>query len=96
MRHIVLALCASTVVYVSPVHQQGSTKTKTNEQMNASKIRYYNIQRDRFSWTGDRSLDGGKTWAKNHLQIEARRIGPPRSLGPLTRVKGTAGAARIP
>jgi hypothetical protein len=47
------------------------------------RIRYYNIEKDRFSWTADRSTDGGKTWAKNHLQIEARRIGPPRSLEPL-------------
>jgi hypothetical protein len=47
------------------------------------RIRYYNIEKDRFSWTGDRSSDGGKTWVKNHLQIEARRIGPARSLGPL-------------
>ena len=49
----------------------------------AMRIRYYNIEKDRFSWAGDRSTDGGKTWVKNHLQIEARRIGPPRSLGPL-------------
>ena len=56
------------------------------------RIRYFNIQADRFSWAGDRSTDGGKTWVKNSLQIEARRIGPPRTLGPLTRVKGTAGA----
>jgi hypothetical protein len=47
------------------------------------RIRYYNIEKDRFSWTADRSIDGGQTWVKNHLQIEARRIGPPRSLGPL-------------
>lgn len=49
----------------------------------AWRIRYHGIKADRFSWTADRSTDGGKTWEKNHLQIEARRIGPPRSLGPL-------------
>ena len=53
------------------------------------RIRYFNIQADRFSWAGDRSTDGGKTWVKNSLQIEARRIGPARSMGPLTRVKGS-------
>ena len=47
------------------------------------RIRYYDIQPDRFSWTGDRSTDGGKTWSTKHLQIEARRLGPPRLLGPL-------------
>lgn len=47
------------------------------------RIRYYDIRPDRFSWTADRSTDGGKTWEKDHLQIEARRIGPARSLGPL-------------
>jgi len=44
------------------------------------RIRYYNIRPDAFSWAGDRSGDGGKTWAKNHLTIEARRIGPARTL----------------
>ena len=52
------------------------------------KIRYFNIQADRFSWTSDRSNDGGKTWIKDELQIEARRTGPARTLDALTRVKG--------
>jgi hypothetical protein len=47
------------------------------------RIRYYNIQPDRFSWTADRSTDGGKTWSKDDQKIEARRIGPARSLGAL-------------
>jgi hypothetical protein len=53
------------------------------------RIRYYNIQPDRFSWSAERSTDGGKTWVANHMQIEARRIGPPRSLGPLAAAKKT-------
>jgi hypothetical protein len=55
------------------------------------KIRYYNIGRDRFSWSADRSTDGGKTWVKDHLRIEARRIGPPRTLGPLAPPRNTTG-----
>ena len=51
------------------------------------RIRYYDIRNDRFSWRADRSLDGGKTWVKDYLQIEARRIGPPRTMGALTRSK---------
>jgi len=47
------------------------------------RIRYYDIQPDRFSWTADRSSDGGKTWAKDAQKIEAHRIGPARSLGAL-------------
>lgn len=47
------------------------------------RIRYYDIRPDRFSWTADRSTDGGKTWVSKELQIEARRIGSPRELGPL-------------
>jgi hypothetical protein len=47
------------------------------------RIRYYNIQPDRFSWTADRSTDGGKTWSRQDQKIEARRIGPARSLGAL-------------
>jgi hypothetical protein len=47
------------------------------------KIRYYNIRPDGFSWTADRSDDDGRTWEKKFQQIEARRIGPTRSLAPL-------------
>jgi hypothetical protein len=43
------------------------------------RIRYYNIRSDRFSWTADRSTDGGKTWSEEDQKIEARRIGPARS-----------------
>ncbi len=51
------------------------------------RIRYYDIGPGRFSWTGDRSTDGGKTWTAKWLQIEARRIGRPRRLGPLAPAK---------
>ena len=51
------------------------------------RIRYYDIRPDRFSWAADRSMDAAKTWEKNHLTIEARRVGPARSLGPLTPAK---------
>jgi hypothetical protein len=47
------------------------------------RIRYYDIRPDRFSWTADRSTDEGKTWEREYLRIEARRIGPARELGPL-------------
>jgi hypothetical protein len=47
------------------------------------RIRYYDIRPDRFSWVADRSRDDGATWESNQLRIEARRIGPARSIGPL-------------
>jgi hypothetical protein len=47
------------------------------------KIRYHGIQPDRFSWMADRSTDGGKTWETEYQTIEARRMGPARSLGAL-------------
>ena len=47
------------------------------------RIRYYNIEADRFSWSADRSVDGGQTWVKDFQRIEARRIGPPREMGAL-------------
>jgi hypothetical protein len=56
------------------------------------RIRYYDIQPDRFSWTADRSTDGGKTWEKNHMQIEARRLAPARFLGPLAPARNRGGA----
>jgi hypothetical protein len=54
-----------------------------SKQPSLWRIRYYDIKPDSFSWTGDRSTDGGKTWTTKWLQIEARRIGPPRSMAPL-------------
>ena len=48
------------------------------------KIRYHSIKPDRFSWEADVSKDGGKNWTAKHLVLEVRRIGPARSLGPLT------------
>ena len=50
-----------------------------------SRIRYYNIQPNQFSWISDRSFDNGKTWIKDYQRIEAHRIGKHRSLEPLTR-----------
>jgi hypothetical protein len=47
------------------------------------RIRYYKIQSDRFSWSADRSTDGGVTWISAFQTIEAHRIGPSRSLGAL-------------
>jgi len=39
------------------------------------RIRYYDIGPDRFSWSADRSVDGGKTWTAHFQTIEARRVG---------------------
>jgi hypothetical protein len=55
------------------------------------RIRYYNIKPDSFSWTADRSLDDGKTWVKEWLTIEARRIGPARKLPPLAPARNAPG-----
>ncbi len=44
-------------------------------QPTTARIRYFDIQPDRFSWTADRSTDGGKTWDEKFTRIEARRIG---------------------
>jgi hypothetical protein len=51
------------------------------------RIRYHDIQPDRFSWAGDRSTDAGKTWTKDYETIEARRTGPSRSIDALTHPK---------
>lgn len=48
------------------------------------RIRYRDIRPDAFSWSADRSLDDGKTWTKNYQTLEARRIGPARTLPALT------------
>jgi hypothetical protein len=54
---------------------------------NTLRIRYYNIKPDSFSWTADQSTDGGKTWVKDFIQIEAKRVGPPRTLPALGATK---------
>jgi hypothetical protein len=56
------------------------------------RIRYHDIEADRFLWNGDRSLDGGKTWVKDFMTLEVRRIGPARTLEPLTSAKRPAGS----
>lgn len=48
---------------------------------NLWKIRYYNIKPDSFSWTAQVSKDEGKMWIADYLRIEAKRIGPARSIG---------------
>jgi hypothetical protein len=37
------------------------------------RIRYYAITRDRFLWRADGTNDGGKTWMRDIMLIEARR-----------------------
>jgi hypothetical protein len=59
----------------------------TSDKPSIWKIRYYNIRPESFSWSADRSMDGGKTWVKNFQTIEAHRIGPRRSLGALAPAK---------
>lgn len=59
----------------------------TGSNPTTSRIRYYNIRPDGFSWASERSADGGKTWVKDHLLLEVKRIGPARTLGALTRAK---------
>jgi hypothetical protein len=49
-----------------------------------ARIRYYNIQKDRFSWVSDRSFDGGTTWILESGRIEARRIRPAQGTWSLT------------
>ena len=52
------------------------------------RITYYDIRADRFSWRADVSKDDGKTWTTDFLTIEARRIGPPRTMPALTCARG--------
>lgn len=47
------------------------------------RIRYHDIRDDAFSWVADRSRDGGTTWERGYMTIEAQRIGPARDLPPL-------------
>ena len=57
------------------------------------RIRYYDIRPDAFSWAADRSNDDGKTWINDFQTIQAKRIGPARSMGPLAPARTGAPAA---
>lgn len=48
------------------------------------RIRYYDIRDTEFSWAADRSLDGGTTWQREYMRLEARRRGPERRMERLT------------
>jgi hypothetical protein len=54
-------------------------------EVSTLRIRYHEIGTDRFLWEADRSADGGRTWMKGWQQLEARRVGPPRTIGRLTQ-----------
>jgi len=41
------------------------------------KIRYYNIQPQHFSWAADQSSDGGASWVRDYLRLEATRRSKP-------------------
>jgi hypothetical protein len=60
------------------------------------RIRYHDIQPDRFSWKADRSTDEGKTWVTNFQRLEARRIGPARSMAALTTARIRATGSPVP
>jgi hypothetical protein len=40
-------------------------------------IRYHDITTSRFMWDADQSSDGGNTWDRDFMTIEAHRVGPP-------------------
>jgi hypothetical protein len=54
--------------------REGPTMRVDQQGQRASlRITYYDIARDHFSWKADVSVDGGKTWQKDQIRIEARR-----------------------
>ena len=76
-------------------HRQGDEvnieqKFGTGDKESIWRIRYYNIGADHFSWTADRSSDGGKTWVTSFQKLEAHRIGPSRAMTLTTAKKAAA------
>jgi hypothetical protein len=57
------------------------------------RIRYHDIRPDGFAWVADRSTDDGKTWTREFQTIQAKRIGPPRAMGPLAPARKPAAPA---
>ena len=55
------------------------------------------IEEDRVGGTAGVAGDDGETyyvttWVKNHLQVEVRRIGPPRTMAPLAPARKKSAA----
>ena len=51
-----------------------SKGTDAEGKSTTTRIRFYNIKPNTFSWIQDRSEDDGKTWNEGTLKIEAKRI----------------------
>jgi hypothetical protein len=47
------------------------------ERKTLVRIRYYSIEPNHFLWRADGSSDGGKTWMRDVMLIEATRTGQP-------------------
>lgn len=65
----------------------------TSPEPSLWRIRYYDIRPDGFSWAADRSRDDGATWERDYLTIQARRIGPRRTLPPLAPARNRPGGS---
>jgi hypothetical protein len=50
---------------------------ETPEMRTKVRIRYYSITRDHFLWRADGSIDGGVTWLRDVMLIEATRATAP-------------------
>jgi hypothetical protein len=100
---IAMAIFGAVAVTTLPLPAQPPTKSitaRTPAQIKASydahqgdfdfllgDWKFTAVRMNRGNGLQDIAQDGGKPWVKDYQQIEARRIGPPRSLGPLARAK---------
>jgi hypothetical protein len=55
--------------------REGSTiRVDQRGQARMLRITYYDITPNHFSWKADVSTDGGQTWRKEQIRIEATRV----------------------
>jgi hypothetical protein len=45
------------------------------DEPSLTRAHFFDIAPDHFSWSMDRSTDGGKTWDKDYLHVRAQRVG---------------------
>jgi len=87
-----------TATWAELTARREGASIRVDQRGKASQLRitYFDIGKDRFSWKADVSIDGGNTWTKDQIRIEARRADLRGSGETLGRWPSPASAFSMP
>ncbi|MGH2608645.1 MAG: hypothetical protein ACRDHF_06095 [Tepidiformaceae bacterium] len=85
MRYVGLSLIGEDGVVRHPAHWAELSAWREGSRLRVDqrrgrvllRITYYDMSEDHFRWQADVSTDGGKTWTKEQIRIEATRVTEP-------------------